>query len=371
MKKKTALVLGVALIAISAAAATLAPHLSTTEASAVDDPRQVPPLVMLATAVTSADSQLSFTGTVGAKVESSLGFRVPGKIIERLVDTGEQVKAGQPLMRIDETDLQLAVSAKRFAVAAARAIMVQMEADEKRYAVLVKDGRAASPQRYEQAKAALDTAAAQLAAAEAEARVAENEATYAVLLANADGTVVEAIGEPGQVVAAGQAVVRIAQAGPREAVISLPETFRPEIGTLAEASLYGWGDQRFKASLRQLSDAADPLTRTFEARYVLEGKAASAPLGATVTIRLSRKSAAPTVEVPIGAILDNGEKTGVWRLEHSTSSVHFQPVSLVRMSSEMAEISGLDAGVSVVSLGAHLLRDGSSVRTVATHGVQR
>ena len=145
-----------------------------------------------------------------------------------------------------------------------------------------------SRQRYEQAKAASDTAKAQLAAAEAEARVAENEATYSVLVADADGTVVETLGEPGQVVSAGQTVVRLAQAGPREAVVALPETIRPAIGSVAEASVYGGDGRRYTAHLRQLSDSADAQTRTYEARYVLDGEAAAAPLGATVTIRLGK-----------------------------------------------------------------------------------
>lgn len=142
-------------------------------------------------------------------MESNLGFRVPGKIVERLVNVGQQVKAGQPLMRIDDTDLRLALTAKHNAVVAARAIVAQTQPDERRYANLLKDGWVPR-QRYEQAKAALDTATAQLAAAEAEAKVAENEAIYAVLLADADGTVVDTLGEPGQVVSAGQTVVRIA-----------------------------------------------------------------------------------------------------------------------------------------------------------------
>ena len=101
-----------------------------------------------------AGVERAFTGTIAARVQSNLGFRVPGKIVERLVDVGQQVKAGQPLMRIDETDLRLALTAKRNAVIAARAVAVQARADENRYAVLVKTA-AASTQRYEQAKAAL------------------------------------------------------------------------------------------------------------------------------------------------------------------------------------------------------------------------
>jgi RND family efflux transporter MFP subunit len=297
-------------------------------------------------------------------VQSNLGFRVAGKIMERLVNTGQQVKAGQPLMRIDETDLRLALTAKRNAVAAARASVVQTDADERRYTNLVSNGWA-SRQRYEQAKAASDTAEAQLAAAEAEARVAENEATYSVLVADADGTVVETLGEPGQVVSAGQTVIRLAQAGPREAVVALPETIRPPIGSVAEASVYGADGQRFSAHLRQLSDSADTQIRTYEARYVLDGAAAAAPLGATVTIRLGTQASQPEVEVPLGAVLDDGRKTGVWLLDRATSTVSFQPVKLVRVSDETAVISGLSSGDPIVSLGAHLLQEGARVRTAS------
>src|SRR6266702_3668090 len=222
MKKRPAVVLGGLLIAVSGAAAFAAVSLRTQETSAVSDPRQEAPIVRQTRAERVSGSERGFTGIIGARVQSNLGFRVPGKIVERLVNVGEQVKAGQPLMRIDETDLRLALTAKRNAVAAARATVVQTDADERRYANLVNDGWT-SRQRYEQAKAASDTANAQLAATEAEARVAENQATYSVLVADANGTVIQTLGEPGQVVSAGQAVVRLAQSGPREAVVALPE----------------------------------------------------------------------------------------------------------------------------------------------------
>lgn len=363
MRKSRLLVVAGVLIAASGAAvfATLA---ISPRASAARDPRQEPPMVRLVTAARVNGSERGFTGTVGARVESNLGFRVAGKIVERLVNVGEQVKSGQPLMRIDETDLRLAVAAKRNAVAAARAVVVQTDADERRYANLVNDGWT-SKQRYEQAKAASDTAKAQLAAAEAEASVAENQATYSVLVADADGTVTQTLGEPGQVVAAGQAVVRLAQSGPREAVVALPETTRPAIGSLAEASLYGSDGRRFTAHLRQLSDSADPQTRTYEARYVLDGDAAAAPLGATVTIRLASQDHQPEVQVPLGAVLDDGRTTGVWVFDSTTSTVRLQPVKLLRVTSETAVISGSKSSDQIVSLGAHLLHEGARVRTAS------
>jgi RND family efflux transporter MFP subunit len=334
------------------------------EASAVSDPRQEPPMVSLGTAARVSGSERGFTGTVGARVESNLGFRVAGKIVERLVNVGEQVKAGQPLMRIDETDLRLALTAKRNAVVAARATVVQTDADERRYANLVNDGWT-SRQRYEQAKAALDTANAQLAAAEAEASVAENQATYSVLVADADGTVIQTLGEAGQVVSAGQTVVRLAQSGPREAVVALPETIRPAIGSVAEASLYGSDGRRHTAHLRQLSDSADAQTRTYEARYVLDGEAAAAPLGATVTIRLASEESQPEVQVPLGAVLDDGRTTGVWVFDSATSTVRLRPIKLLRVTSETAIISGSSSGDQIVSLGAHLLHEGARVRTAS------
>jgi RND family efflux transporter MFP subunit len=350
------------LIAASGAAAFAILSFPAHEASAASDPRQAPPMVSLVTAASVAGSERGFTGIVGARVESNLGFRVAGKIVERLANAGQEVKAGQPLMRIDETDLRLALTAKRNAVAAARASVVQLDADERRYANLLDNGWVPR-QRYEQVKAALDAAEAQLAAAEAEARVAENEATYSGLVADADGTVVETLGEPGQVVSAGQTVVRLAQAGPREAVVALPETIRPAIGSVADATVFGDEGRRYSARLRQLSDSADPQTRTYEARYVLDGEAAAAPLGATVTIRLANRASQAEVQVPLGAVLDDGHRTGVWTLDRATSTVRFRPVELVRVTSETAVISGLSSGDPIVSLGAHLLQEGARVRT--------
>jgi RND family efflux transporter MFP subunit len=365
MKKlRKFMVLAGGLIAASGAATFATLSIPAQEASTARDPRREAPIVRLVTAAQVTGSERGFTGTIGARVQSNLGFRVAGKIVERLVNVGQQVKAGQPLMRIDETDLRLALTAKRNAVAAARASFVQTDADERRYAELVSKGWA-SRQRYEQAKAALDTAEARLTAAEAEARVAENEATYSVLVADADGTVTETLVEPGQVVSAGQTVVRIAQAGPREAVVALPETIRPAIGSVAEATVYGADGRRYTAHLRQLSDSADAQTRTYEARYVLDGEAAAAPLGATVTIRLASQASQPEIQVPLGAVIDDGRKTGVWVLDAASSTVRFRPVKLVRVSGETAVISGLNSGEPIVSLGAHLLQDGVRVRTAS------
>jgi RND family efflux transporter MFP subunit len=331
------------------------------------DPRQGSPLVQIAVAKPAGVSERAFTGIISARVQSNLGFRVPGKVVERFVDVGQEVHAGQPLMRLDPKDLDLALTAKENAVAAARALAAQARADEARYRQLTADGWV-SRQRYDQAKAAADSAEAQLTAAEAQADVARNEAGYSLLLADADGTVVETLAEPGQVIAAGQTVVKLAHAGPREATVNLPETVRPAIGSPALARAYGSASAPSPAHLRQLSDAADPSTRTYEARYVLDGEVSLAPLGATVTVSVATGGTTKAAEVPLGALYDNGQSSGVWVVDPHSSSVLLRAVQVRRLARETAVVSGVESGERVVALGAHLLHQGERVRLVDDQG---
>lgn len=319
-------------------------------------------LVRIVSVAPAVAQETAFTGTVEARVQSNLGFRISGKIIERLVDTGQVIQAGTPLYRIDPTDYDHAIAAQLGNVAAAKARLIQTTADEKRYRNLLPT-RAVSASDYDAAKAAMDSARALLDAAQAQLQVAQDDRRYTTLVADADGTLVETLAEPGQVVSAGQIVARIAHTGPREASISLPETIRPALGSAAQALLYGRDDRR-PAHLRQLSDSADPQTRTYEARYVLEGDAAAAPLGSTVTILLSNDASAQETSVPLGALTDEGKGSGVWVLDGRTSTVTFRPVRIDQLGTETATLSsGLSVGEQIVALGAHLLHDGQQVRT--------
>ncbi len=339
-------------------------------ATASTDPRTQTPLVRVATVETSVRAERSFTGIVAARVQSDLGFRVPGKVLERLVDTGQTVRRGQPLMRIDPTDLRLATRAQEEAVAAATARARQTSEDEARYRDLVSAG-AVSASAFDKVKAAAESARAELNGANAQADVARNVTGYAVLLADADGVVVETLAEPGQVVGAGQVVVRVARVGYREAVIELPETLRPMIGSSGRATLYGSGLVG-PATLRQLSDAANPHTRTFEARYVLAGRLADAPLGSTIAIEIPDARSAQALRVPIGAIFDPGKGPGVWMVKGETPQVTWRAVHVVGLGDEAASVVGeLEAGDRVVALGAHLLHEGEHVRLTGREAVAR
>ncbi len=348
-------------ISIVAFLATLAWLATGCSKSVASDPRTQPELVRVTRVATPAGGNQLFTGVVRARVESDLGFRVSGKVTRRLVDVGQTVHVGEPLMRIDVTDYAHAITTQQENVEAAKARADQAAADEARYRPLVASG-AVSASTYDQIKAAANSAEAQLQAAKAQEKIARDQGDYSVLLADSNGTVVDTLAEPGQVVPAGQTVIKLAQAGPREASVFLPETLRPAIGSTARATLYG-ATAGGSARLRQLSVASDPITRTFEARYVLQGPEAKAPLGATVTIQVPVTNAVNSVAVPNAAVTDRGNGPGVWVVNRDASTVSFRPVKVIRLGEESTYLdAGIQPGEEIVALGAHLLTEGQHVR---------
>ena len=349
------------------------------EAGGEADPRvqEIPPPVVRTIEAVPANAQISrYTGVVRSRVESGLGFRVPGLVIERSVDPGDEVKKGAVLMRLDASDYALryeaALASARAAekeIAAARAEVVRLEGDEARYRTLLADGHISrqlydqTASAYRQATARLASAEAQLAAAKAAARESGNQKNYATLTADADGVVMDVAAEVGQVVQVGQPVVTLAHSGAREAVVAIPETRIANVPERASARLLRQPGEAIPATLRELSAAADPTTRTYEARYQLARRDWQPPLGSTVTIEVA-EPAPEGVEVPFGALYDQGEGPGVWVVDPEALTVSFHPVEVVALGDETARIgaAGLAPSDRIVALGANLLTEGETVR---------
>ena len=294
---------------------------------------------------------MRFTGVVHARTESNLGFRVGGKVAERLVNAGETVKIGQPLLKLDPTDYQLALQG-------ARAVEKQAALEFERVRVLVERG-AESRDLLEKASAAAESSAAQ-------AGQLANQASYTTLYADADGVVMSTLAEPGQVVAAGQPVLVLAKDGSREAAVDIPESSLERIrGAKATARLYLDSELNVPATFREISGVADPVARTYQARYVLDGEQARFPLGATITVRVSPggDETSPGVEIPLGSLIDRGDGAAVWVIDPKTSAVEKRPVSIAKIGAETVSISrGLQQGDTLVCIGAKLLNSGEVVR---------
>ena len=243
----------------------------------------------------------TYSGEIRARGETTLGFRVPGKLIERLVDAGAVVKPGQPLARLDATDAGLQATA-------AEAQQTLAKADATRYRELKS--------RNFVSQAALDARETALQAAQAQAALARNQTQYGTLRADRGGVIGQVLAEPGQVVSAGQPIVRLAADGEREVSISIPETElgRFTLGQPAEVSLWSDAGKRLSGKLREISPVADPQTRTYAARVSLPGADPRLPVGLTASVRFAAAAdeAAAGIVVPLSALFQQGTQPAVW-----------------------------------------------------------
>jgi RND family efflux transporter MFP subunit len=295
----------------------------------------------------SSDQARAYSGDVHARYEIPLAFRIGGKLLERNVDAGAHVAAGQSLARLDPADvaLQAAQAQSQYTLALA---------DAKRFRDLREKNFVSA--------AALDAKETALKAAESQLGMANNQSGYANLAADHPGIVAVTLAEPGQVVAAGQPVFRIAQDGEREVAIGLPETAVANLKVGADATIGLWsGGRTYRGRLRELSPAADPATRTFAARVSLQEADSAVVLGMTATVRFVTGTE-PIVTIPITAVFQQGNGAAVWVVADATT-LTLVPVRVAAYTDSGATIAeGLAGGERVVVAGVHKLSQGQKVR---------
>ena len=318
---------------------------------------------VLTVGVENFESTQEFSGEIRARVDSRLGFRVAGKIIRRQAEPGQRVQAGQVLAQLDAKDYQLAAEAARAQVTAASTSRDLAAADFKRYAAL-RDQSFISGAELERRDANLKAAQAQVDQAKAQLAAQGNQAGYANLVADASGIITAVEAEPGQVVAAGVPVVRIARDGPRDVVFSVPEDKVAAIKPGSDVSVRVWADSTALAGkVREIAASADPVTRTYAIKVALDA-AAKPALGATVYVSPQALSRAgtPVIKLPTSALRKEGQGTAVWVLDPSTMTLASQPVEVAGVDGNQAVISsGLQPGMLVVSAGVHVLSPGQKV----------
>jgi RND family efflux transporter MFP subunit len=305
-----------------------------------------------------------FVGVVRARYETDLGFRVGGKVVARVVNMGDRVHVGDVIARLDPQDLRLQVESAEAELAAAKSNRTQAAADLERYTTLRASGTAAIAQ-FDQKKTANDEAEGRLTRAERALNLARNQLAYAELRADADGVITATLAEPGQVVAMGQPVARLAHRGEKEAVVALPETWLAE-ARQARASVRLWSDRErsFSAQLRELSPQADPTTRTYAARFTILGADDLVALGMTATVTLERAGEAPVAKLPLSAVLNRGAGPSVY-VVGTSDTLELQPVKVAAFNGDAALVtSGVKDGDRVVTLGVQKLQSGRKVRAV-------
>ena len=310
-----------------------------------------------------------YSGEVRARIEAEVGFRIGGKLLERKVDVGAEVAAGGLLALLDPADALLAARAAQAAVAAAEADLAlarsefastQELAARKFVSASVVDAR----------RTALQAAEARLRQARAQADTASNQAAYTRLEAPAAGVITAVLAEPGQVVAAGQPVFRLARTDEREVLIHVPEgratALRP--GKAARVRTWAAPEREYVAHVREVAPAADPATRTYALRVAVAGADAALPLGATASVAfVDDQAAAGSLRAPLAAVTrvaDSPRGGRVWVVGED-DTVRPVEVEVLAWREDGALLrADLPAGARLVVAGVHTLVAGEKVRVV-------
>jgi multidrug efflux system membrane fusion protein len=314
----------------------------------------------------AAAGVMSFAGEVRARYETILAFRVSGKMIDRPVEVGDRVHKGQRVARLDSNDYQLGTDALNAQLKSAQAERDFARDDLTRYRELLNQ-RVISPAEFDRHDTAYTTARERVVMLEAQLSQATNQLQYTDLLADRDGVVTAVEVETGQVVTAGQPVVKLARLDEKEIHIDIPEQRVGGIELRQKVSVTLWadGDRQYTARIREIAAAADPTSRTYRVKATLLERQDEARLGKTATVWIP-VTTSPRITVPFSAVFTPQNEPGrprVWLIDEQAGTVRSVPVQLGEaLDGERIVVAGVVSGQLVVSAGVQRLAEGQAVR---------
>jgi RND family efflux transporter MFP subunit len=328
----------------------------------VEKAEDIRPVRAIRLAADNIDVVAEFPGDVRARVESRLGFRVGGKIVARKVDVGAPVKRGQVLMQLDPQDLQLAQAQANAGLKAAESNRDLARAELKRYQEL-REKNFVSQAVLDSKDTAFKAAQASYEQAMAAYRNQSNQAGYTTLVSDVDGVVTSVDAEVGQVVAAGNPVVRVAQVGEKEIVIGIPEDKVDALRKVTDVRVRTWVNpsEIIPGKLRELSPVADPATRTYTAKISIPNAPEGVKLGMTAYVTFAAKSQHAMIKLPLTSLFNDKGATSVWVVENG--NVKLVPVQVAGSSgNDILVSSGIAPGQTIVTAGVNLLKPGQKVK---------
>lgn len=333
----------------------------------VHDP--IRPAIVTRPQSAAAQAGTLYSGDVKARYESALGFRVGGKIRQRYVDVGAQVKAGDIIAELDPQDLNLQAGSARASLAAAEADLATARSERDRYEAL-RSKNFVSATQFDAVDNRLKAATARATEARAALNVAQNQAGYSELRADQDGIITSITAEAGQVVGPGQTIATLARDGEREVEISVPESRIGDLRKEQPATIELWADsgKHLAGTLREIAPEADATTRTYRVRVALGENSATAKLGQTARVFFSGTEADTAHLVPLAALYEKDGKPAVWILDTKTRQVHLTPVTVSAYREQgVVLLDGVDEQDWIIAAGVHKLREGQAINPV-DHG---
>ncbi len=325
-------------------------------------PPEIRPVRAVTIAKALAGDVITLNGTVQAQTEINQAFRIGGRLVERSVNVGDTIRAGQPIARLDSQNEETSLVAARAQLDAARARQTEAQGMYVRMRDLVAE-RAVSRAQFEASESAAQAAASAVQSATSQVTLAQTRVEDTRLAANVGGVVTAQGAEPGEVVGAGQMIIQVARDGGRDAVFDIPPRAKGNLSLNAPISVVLTADPKVSAGavVREISPRADPVTGTFRIRAKLTNPPADMRLGSTITGRL-RLTAAEVIEIPPSAVVRADRQAAVWVVDTKTGTVSSRPIEIKSSDPNRVEVaSGLNPGDVVVTAGVQALRPGQKV----------
>ncbi len=332
-------------------------------------PQQIRPVQVTTVERGAAGQTSTFTGQIQAQDEASMAFRVSGRMIERAVNVGDRVTAGQVIARLDAQNAMNTLRSARAALAAAESQLVMSRNAFNRQDQLLRNGFT-TRSSHDAARSAMDTALSSVDSAQAQVKIAEDNLGYTNLIADAPGTVTARGAEPGEIVQAGQMIVQLARQDGRDGVFDVPASVLREAAPDSVITVSLADDPSIKATgrVREVAPQADPITRTFRVRVGLDNAPDAMRLGSTVNGQVTIENYA-LIEIPATALTAVNNAPAVWVLNPETNTVALQNIEIGRFGNVSVGVaSGLSAGDIVVTAGVQALYPGQKVRLLNTAG---
>jgi|KBSSwiStaDraftv2_1062776.scaffolds.fasta_scaffold05776_3 multidrug efflux system membrane fusion protein len=330
---------------------------------AAPEPRLVN--VVRVSAGSANTNDVGYSGEIRPRYETNLSFRVAGKIVARNVEVGGTVKKDDVLARLDPEDQQLNTRSAQSQLAAAKSEYEQNKAELERYTGLYEK-EFISKAEFDRRQSSYNVAKARLEQAQAQLAVTKNQTGYTELAADHAGVVTAIPIEVGQVVAAGQTIMKLARTDDREVVISIPENRLSELSAATEIDISLWADPSkiYKGKLRELSPSADPVTRTYAAKISVRNADAAIKLGMTANVYLRGVQRSAAIMLPATALFQDNGHAAVWIVDKTNSQVKLVPVEVGEyVEDRVGILAGIAPGDTVVRAGVHKLFAGEKVRT--------
>ncbi len=306
--------------------------------------------------------RLSFNGSLEGKTTATLSSKIAGRIGEVLVQDGQAVKAGEPLVKLESVELTNSVRQAADAVKKAEINFDLAKNDYDRYKALYDKG-AISAQQLEAAKAKYKIAEADLSSTRANHSNAKQQFGYSVITSPLDGVVANKAATIGQVVSPGAALMVVQDINQVYAVVNVEQKnlSMVKLGQTAEVKVDTYPEQTFSGIVEVINPEAGSANRMFRTKILIDNTSGKLKPGMFANIQLLTGKSVKILTVPQAAVVQKQGLYYVFTIKDGKALR--KQIDIGEVTGSIIEVkSGLESNDQVITTSVNRIKDGTEVR---------